>query len=32
MRCVSFRYISVDVTLQKLEKHSFSSLRKITHM
>lgn len=30
--CLSPRYISVDVTLQRLERHSFHSLRKITHM
>lgn len=27
-----YRYISVDVTLQRLERHSFHGLRKITHM
>uniref|UniRef100_H3C6J9 Thyrotropin receptor n=1 Tax=Tetraodon nigroviridis TaxID=99883 RepID=H3C6J9_TETNG len=29
---ISRIYLSVDVTLQKLEKHSFYSLRKITHI
>uniref|UniRef100_A0A8C4H5S7 Thyrotropin receptor n=1 Tax=Dicentrarchus labrax TaxID=13489 RepID=A0A8C4H5S7_DICLA len=29
---ISRIYISVDITLQRLERHSFYSLRKITHM
>ncbi|XP_075993497.1 thyrotropin receptor [Genypterus blacodes] len=29
---ISMIYISVDVTLERLERHSFSSLRKITHI
>ncbi|KAI4801553.1 hypothetical protein KUCAC02_019444, partial [Chaenocephalus aceratus] len=29
---ISWIYISVDVTLQRLERHSFHSLKKITHI
>jgi len=29
---ISLRYISVDAMLQRLERHSFYNLNKITHM